>query len=153
MSARQQQRRQQQQRRGLREAGGGGVCPRLHLACSPLCHPGPKHRAKPAQPQSVSARSPTRPGHSAHTARTRNGHGREPEQPVQHGLPSRPLVTRKLFVFILFPTLANGVHKQSRYSARSPSVCGQSSTPPHRQPSHESKMIGTTQIHPFSMCV
>lgn len=32
-----------------------------------------------------------------HTARTRNGDGREPEQPVHHGLPSRPLVTKKTF--------------------------------------------------------
>lgn len=34
-----------------------------------------------------------------HAARTQNGDGREPEQPVRRGLPPRPLVTVENFIF------------------------------------------------------
>ncbi|XP_023199458.1 RNA-binding protein Musashi homolog 1 isoform X2 [Xiphophorus maculatus] len=48
--------------RGLRE--GGGVCPSLHLARSPLCHPGPN---PPSSSHSLSACPPARLGPVTHT--------------------------------------------------------------------------------------
>lgn len=88
------------QQPGLR--GGGGVCPSLHLARSPFCHPGPNPPSSSLSPPVLalgSARTHTLSGgRLAHTARTRNGDGREPE-PVHHGLPSRPLVMEKETLF------------------------------------------------------
>lgn len=83
-------------------------------------------RAKPAQLLSLTLRlfsrtpRPGRTRHSlTHTARTRNGDGREPEQPVHHGLPSRPLVTKKLFFLnSLFRTSVRTPQKQTWYFAR-----------------------------------
>ncbi|XP_044052460.1 RNA-binding protein Musashi homolog 1b isoform X3 [Siniperca chuatsi] len=66
------------QQRGL-SGGGGGVCPSLHLARSPFCHPGPN---PPSSSHSLSACSPARLGSArTHAALThaQRGHGMETE--------------------------------------------------------------------------
>lgn len=69
--------------------------------------------------------------------RTRNGDGREPEQPVQHRLPSRPLVMKKENFFkYSFPTSARSPHSQTCQSARSPQR-----TPPHTPLSWKPEML------------
>ncbi|GLD52624.1 RNA-binding protein Musashi homolog 1 isoform X1 [Lates japonicus] len=67
----------ERQQRGL-TGGGGGVCPSLHLARSPLCHPGPN---PPSSSHSLSACFPARLGPDTHGthSHTQRGHGMETE--------------------------------------------------------------------------
>uniref|UniRef100_A0A3P8SBZ5 Musashi RNA binding protein 1b n=1 Tax=Amphiprion percula TaxID=161767 RepID=A0A3P8SBZ5_AMPPE len=64
----------ERQQRG-QSGGGGGVCPSLHLARSPLCHPGPN---PPSSSHSLSACFPARLGPDTRSS--------QPHAPPAHGM-------------------------------------------------------------------
>lgn len=71
--------------------------------------------------------------------RTRNGDGREPEQPVHHGLPSRPLVMKKKK-----KTFSNTLSYICSFTSETNLLfCARTlvRTPPHRELSWKSEML------------